>query len=65
MNMDNIDDVIQEFVCCTKIPPDCKNCPQGGPGDDHGHTCKAFVKVDVYHALKTFRSISIKAREIL
>ena len=55
-NMNNMDDVIQEFVCCVSVPPDCKNCPQHGPGDDHGHRCRSNVKVDVLHALQAYRN---------
>lgn len=60
-NMDNMDDVIQEFVCCTQVPPDCRNCPQGGPGEDRGETCRKNVKVDVLHTLEAFRD-SIRGR---
>lgn len=55
-NMNNMDDVIQEFICCVCCPPDCKNCPQHGPGNDHGHRCRANVKVDVLHALQAYRA---------
>ncbi len=55
MNMNNMDDVIQEFVCCVQIPPNCKKCPQKGPGKDYGHQCRANVKTDVLHALEAYR----------
>lgn len=63
--MNNMDDVIQEFVCCTQVPPDCRHCPQKGPGNDRGEKCRANVKVDVYHALKAYRDcIRRKERKV-
>ena len=57
MTMDHVDDIIKEFQCCTKVPPDCKNCPQKGPGKDKGKKCRADVVFDVVTALKAFRSV--------
>ena len=46
----NLDDTIRAFVCCTKIPPDCKNCPEQGPG--FGIECRKDVKAEVLRWLK-------------
>lgn len=45
----DINDTIQAFKCCIKIPPDCGNCPQQGPG--FGIVCKQAVKDSVSYWL--------------
>ena len=57
MNMNDVSDIIKEFQCCTKVPPDCKQCPQKGPGKDKGEKCRADVVFDVVTALKAFNSL--------
>ena len=53
--MMNIDETIKEFKCCTQIPPDCANCPQGGPG--FGIVCRANVRCDVYFWLNRTKEV--------
>lgn len=57
----NIDDTMQAFVCCVRVPPNCAACPQLGPvpakQPGAGDTCRQEVKDSVYHWLEYVKEV--------
>lgn len=57
----NLDDTIKAFCCCTQVTPDCKNCPEQGPG--FGIACRQDVKDSVLSWLNAVKEVMELGRE--